>query len=365
MKKISAVVILLAVFIFPLHTHAATFAQTIKSLQAQVSKLTATITQLKGENLALVTMIDSSTVPYSSPTPTPYVTTTPYPTGAPRPTGTSYFSTSTPTTTPSVTTTTTIAPVGTVIPPQILVAPSNLDNARNKAKNASIRVTLSNIQTQAIFLNQANGNFNKVCGANGTIQDPVIADLISKMTLPSGGTVVCGKPATGNATSYAVATPLWPVTGGNPYYCTDSTGYFSESTTNISQTTTACPHTLTEVSFYQPYTTLRLVTPSPTSTGFRLIDLKTKIFTYRVALPTGVTVTKVELFEDDIKSTDLPFNFINQNSTNPLSKSLSLGVWASRVSPIVPGFYTLTLKVTDSTGRVTEANGYYDILPAL
>lgn len=115
------------------------------------------------------------------------------------------------------------------------VVMSSISSARNKAKDVSIKSSLSSIMAKAEV--EYDGDYDVVCGANSVAQNTEIADVISAVNSISGGVAVCGKPASGHAGSWAVSSPL--IISGN--WCVDSSGVSREIANPISATTTVCP----------------------------------------------------------------------------------------------------------------------------
>ena len=97
---------------------------------------------------------------------------------------------------------------------------ASLNTARNKGSDAAIKANLANVRAQAEIIYDNDGDYDLVCGANGTTQDPKTLSFITAVNTASGGTAICGKPATGVASAWAIVSPL--KTSG--FWCVDSTG---------------------------------------------------------------------------------------------------------------------------------------------
>ncbi len=114
---------------------------------------------------------------------------------------------------------------------------ASLNTARSKGNDAAIQSDLSTIQTQAeIFYGTGNtyGAAQATC-TGAVFADPTITKAIAGAVTASGGTAaVCN-----NTTSaYAVAVKLSSDT--TRWWCVDSTGGSSKSTTALG-TNTVCP----------------------------------------------------------------------------------------------------------------------------
>ena len=116
---------------------------------------------------------------------------------------------------------------------------ASLNTARDKAGDSAVKANLANIRAQAEIGYDANFNYNTVCEANGATQDPTIVNAVAAATTASGGTVVCGKPASGDAAAWAIGSPLKTTGAGS--WCVDSTGASRAIATNISATDVVCP----------------------------------------------------------------------------------------------------------------------------
>ena len=128
-----------------------------------------------------------------------------------------------------------------------VILPS-LEPARNKADNATIRSILTTLRTDAENTKVETSNYNKVCGASGTPQGSVFSSAIDQITSnllrnpATLGGVVCAKPTSGNANSFAISSPVRPTGRGTQFYCIDSTNYsYSTINRSIRPNETTCP----------------------------------------------------------------------------------------------------------------------------
>ena len=113
---------------------------------------------------------------------------------------------------------------------------ASLNTARNKANDAAVKANLANIRAQAEILYDTDGNYNKVCGANSATQDSTIGSAVAAATTASGGAVVCGKPATGDASDWAISSPL----KNSGFWCVDSKGASKSVSSAIAATDVVC-----------------------------------------------------------------------------------------------------------------------------
>jgi len=114
---------------------------------------------------------------------------------------------------------------------------ASLNTARSKGADAAIKSNLANIRAQAELEYDTYGDYDTVCAANSATQNTTIASAIAAATTASGGTVMCGKPASGVASAWAISAPL--KTSGN--WCVDSTGASRAITTAITAAVVVCP----------------------------------------------------------------------------------------------------------------------------
>lgn len=116
---------------------------------------------------------------------------------------------------------------------------ASLNTARSKGSDAAIKADLDGVRAQAEIIYDNDGDYDAVCAANSVTQDTVVARQIAG-AVSAGATVVCGKPASGAATAYALSATLKSVPGA--YWCVDSTGVTKQTTgTQPAGTVTACP----------------------------------------------------------------------------------------------------------------------------
>jgi prepilin-type N-terminal cleavage/methylation domain-containing protein len=115
----------------------------------------------------------------------------------------------------------------------------SLNTVRNKGADTAIKANLSNIRPQAEVIYDTDGDYDRVCGANGQTQDSNVAAAIAEVNRVSGvaNGVVCGRPASGAASAWAISSPL--KTSG--YLCVDSTGVIRNISAAIGANTTVCP----------------------------------------------------------------------------------------------------------------------------
>lgn len=114
---------------------------------------------------------------------------------------------------------------------------ASLNTARSKGADAAIKANLANTRAQAEIIFDTDGDYDAVCGANSVTQNATIASAITAANTSSGGTAVCGKPASGVASAWAISSPLKTAA----HWCVDSTGVSRSISAAISATTVACP----------------------------------------------------------------------------------------------------------------------------
>ena len=114
---------------------------------------------------------------------------------------------------------------------------ASLNSARNKGNDAGTKANLATILVQAEIIYDTDGDYDAVCAANSVTQNTIIAQAVAAAGTSSGATVVCGKPASGAATAYAVGAVL----KGGGYWCVDSTGVKKAETSQIGANAVACP----------------------------------------------------------------------------------------------------------------------------
>ena len=115
---------------------------------------------------------------------------------------------------------------------------ASLNSARTKGADAAVKANLANTRAQAEIINDTDGDYDAVCGANSVAQNATIAAAISAANSASGGTAVCGKPAAGAATAWAISSPLKTASS---FWCVDSTGASKAEAANIGATVVVCP----------------------------------------------------------------------------------------------------------------------------
>lgn len=114
---------------------------------------------------------------------------------------------------------------------------ASLNTARGKGADSAIKANLANMRAQAEIIYDTDNDYDAVCGANSIAQNSIIAAAITSANNSSGGTAVCGKPASGVATAWAVSSPL--KTSG--HWCVDSTGASKAEASAIGATVVVCP----------------------------------------------------------------------------------------------------------------------------
>ena len=115
---------------------------------------------------------------------------------------------------------------------------ASLNTARSKGNDAAIQSDLSTVQTQAeIYYGGTGANTYGTAGtscATGVFSDATIVKAIAGAVTASGTAAVCAN----STTAYAVSVKLSSDT--TRYWCVDSTGVASKSTTALG-TNTVCP----------------------------------------------------------------------------------------------------------------------------
>jgi prepilin-type N-terminal cleavage/methylation domain-containing protein len=114
---------------------------------------------------------------------------------------------------------------------------ASLNTARSKGADAAIKANLANTRAQAEIIYDSDGDYDAVCGANSVTQNTTIGSAVAAANTASGGTAVCGKPASGAAAAWAISSPL--KTAAN--WCVDSTGASRSIAAAIGATTVVCP----------------------------------------------------------------------------------------------------------------------------
>jgi len=115
---------------------------------------------------------------------------------------------------------------------------ASLNTARDKGANANVKGNLANIMVQAEIVYDDDGDYDAVCAANSVTQDTTITNAIASATSASGGSVICGKPTSGQADAWAISSPL---KGGTTHWCVDSTGVSRVVSAAIAGTVVVCP----------------------------------------------------------------------------------------------------------------------------
>ncbi len=109
---------------------------------------------------------------------------------------------------------------------------ASLNTARSKGSDAAIQTDLSGIRTQAQLFSADNGN-----SYTGMCESATVANQIAGADTANGGEaedVVCNVNAEDGST-YAVSSPLVSIPG--TFYCVDSTGVGTTTTTALGENT--------------------------------------------------------------------------------------------------------------------------------
>ena len=117
---------------------------------------------------------------------------------------------------------------------------ASLNTARTKGADAAIKANLANIRAQAELIYSDDNDYDAVCGVNSATQNAQVDAAITAAANASGGTVVCGAPASGAATAWAISSPL-KSTVSPAFWCVDSAGASHAITAAIASTATVCP----------------------------------------------------------------------------------------------------------------------------
>lgn len=115
----------------------------------------------------------------------------------------------------------------------------SVGNFRSQGRDASIKTTMSSLLHKAEILFIDNGDYNEICAANGVIQDPSITSALAKMAkVTNGGSsgIVCGKPASGIASGFAISADLNDGTN----WCIDDSGFAGLVDDQIAATDISC-----------------------------------------------------------------------------------------------------------------------------
>ncbi|MBP6924159.1 MAG: type II secretion system protein [Candidatus Pacebacteria bacterium] len=127
---------------------------------------------------------------------------------------------------------------------------ASLNDARSSGTNASIQQTLNNVRSQAeIFYNaQSPISYTGVCtdtdvarltAAIDAASAPITSVVTTLATAGTASTVICHVAA--NGTAYAVSAPLLLTDATQRYFCVDSVGDASISTTALPASQITCP----------------------------------------------------------------------------------------------------------------------------
>jgi len=113
---------------------------------------------------------------------------------------------------------------------------ASLNTARSKGSDAAVQSDLATIQTQAEMYYGNNANsYASMCTGDGTI-----VKALAGVSSANGGTAaVCNSSATAYAVQGKLSTQR--TSGTADYWCVDSTGTVSKSTTVLAASTYVCP----------------------------------------------------------------------------------------------------------------------------
>ena len=115
---------------------------------------------------------------------------------------------------------------------------ASLNSARTKGADAAVKANLSGTRAQAEIIYDSDNDYDAVCGANGVTQNSTVLAAITAANTASGGTAVCGKPASGVAGAWAISSPLKTASS---FWCVDSTGASRGISAAIGATVVVCP----------------------------------------------------------------------------------------------------------------------------
>ncbi len=123
---------------------------------------------------------------------------------------------------------------------------ASLNTARSKGSDAAIQSDLSSVRTQAEIYHNDQNNYGPVLSAvesncastDNLFSDPTVQKQVAAANLTNGPTlgVTCNVAADG--TAYAVSAAL--VSAAGSYFCIDSTGVATTTTTALGATGTSC-----------------------------------------------------------------------------------------------------------------------------
>ncbi|HUY05372.1 MAG TPA: type II secretion system protein [Candidatus Paceibacterota bacterium] len=122
---------------------------------------------------------------------------------------------------------------------------ASLNTARSKGNDAAVMSDVDGIRTQAQLYFNTNGNYGantaleSTCAATDNLfNDPTVVKQIAGAVKANGGAagMMCNVAA--NGTAYAVSAPL--VATPNTFYCVDSTGAGTTTTSVLAPTATNC-----------------------------------------------------------------------------------------------------------------------------
>lgn len=125
---------------------------------------------------------------------------------------------------------------------------ASLNTARDKGSDSAVKSNLAGIRSQAEILYDTDGDYDRVCGANGQTQNATVAAALTAAdNAVAGGTApICGKPASGAAGNWAATAQLKSSnvltgTSGVDHWCVDSAGASKVVDNAIAATAVVCP----------------------------------------------------------------------------------------------------------------------------
>lgn len=121
---------------------------------------------------------------------------------------------------------------------------ASLNSARSKGSDAAVMSDIDGIRSQAAIYNSTNGNYgtNAAVESNCAATDNLFSDTTVKnqvagaLKANNNGTITCNVAALGEA--FAVSAALVAVPG--TYYCVDSAGTATTTTSALGATATSC-----------------------------------------------------------------------------------------------------------------------------
>jgi prepilin-type N-terminal cleavage/methylation domain-containing protein len=119
---------------------------------------------------------------------------------------------------------------------------ASLNSARDKGADAAIKSNLNNARAQAeLFYDNNNRTYTTVC----TASTGGIATMLSGAASAGGWTVATSGAGDGTHVTCHQAAATWvvsaPLKSTSAYYCVDSTGKATTTTSALGSSATACP----------------------------------------------------------------------------------------------------------------------------